>query len=173
VQQTPPTVVVAMDAWSGGCETCGASVAPRLKAFHREWHATEDAVSARPEFVADLRSRLMATATANDFSTPPTGDRCRRASDTDSRRLGPHEGLLSFTRSRASIDQSSQDSRPGSRLDRAVHQALAPHIHYQIVGARRRFACSADLCRKINQDKCPRWCCEIWDGQVSLDSRGA
>lgn len=67
-------------------------VAPRLLAFHREWHATQEGrgrqfwetvghpspelarvvavleavqpVSARPEFVAHLRARLMAYATA-------------------------------------------------------------------------------------------------------------
>lgn len=75
------------------------SLAPRLMAFHREWHATEDGrgrqfwrtvrdpsldqlvrviavleavpkVSARPEFVADLRARLMADATATVLSIP-------------------------------------------------------------------------------------------------------
>jgi len=73
-------------------------VAPKLVAFHREWHATQEGrgrqywetvpdpslgqlarvvaaleavrpVAARPEFVADLRARLMADAIANNAST--------------------------------------------------------------------------------------------------------
>jgi hypothetical protein len=84
-------------------------------AFHREWHATQEErgrhfwetvrdpsldqlacvvaaleavrpVSARPKFVADLRARLMAEATANKGLDPPGGP-C--PSGVPSRRLGP------------------------------------------------------------------------------------
>lgn len=97
------------------CETCGAVVAPTLRAFHREWHATQAGrgrqywetvpdpsldhlarviaalkamppVSARPDFVADLRARLIADATAKPLD-PLCGDRHRGPGGVPSRRL--------------------------------------------------------------------------------------
>ena len=105
-------------------------------AFHREWHAMQEGrgrqfwetvpdpsldhlarviavleavrpISARPEFVADLRARLMADATANNTST-------RRAAvavaEMDCRLgdLGPFARLHLLKRSRATIDQPPQ-----------------------------------------------------------------
>lgn len=84
-------------------------------AFHREWHASQEGrgrhfwetvrepsldqlarviaaleavrpVSARPEFVADLRARLMAAITASKSPDPP-GEPC--PSGVASRRLAP------------------------------------------------------------------------------------
>jgi hypothetical protein len=106
---------VAVSTPPRGCETCGAAVAPTLRAFHREWHATQAGhgrqyweplpdpsldhltrviaalkalrpVSARPEFVADLRARLIADATANRLD-PLYGDRRRGPGGVPSRRL--------------------------------------------------------------------------------------
>lgn len=100
-------------------------------AFHREWHATQEGrgrqfwetvrdpsldqlarvvavleavrpVSARPEFVADLRARLMEEATANKSLDPLSGrGRVERRLGGLGQFARPHP----FTRSRATIDQ--------------------------------------------------------------------
>ena len=106
-----------MDASARGCETCGASVAPSLMVFHREWHAAENGqgrrfwktvrnpsldqhvrviaaleavpkVSARPAFVTKLRAQLVADAAASILSIPLNGAQVRRRSGATSRRLG-------------------------------------------------------------------------------------
>jgi hypothetical protein len=88
---------------SRDCDICGALVPASMMVFHRDWHAhlegrgqrfwemsslapasetrhvrTVPAISppvtARPEFVSDLRSRLMAEATSKASAARPAAD---------------------------------------------------------------------------------------------------